>query len=308
MRVDPRHLEILAAIVETGSLTNGAELLGRSQPSVSRTVAYLEARLGEPLFEPGRRPLQPTELCRGLARHGRRVREAVTATANVIEAHRKGRRGLVRVGGTPFFMDGVVSARIAEFQLKNPDIRIDQSYGYTEELIARLRDGVLDLAICPVNRLRVPDGLHFTHLLVGQNIIACRHDHPLRMQNTVPIEAVERYPWIAPPAGSPLYADLKQVLSVLGSRDFRISFTGGTLTSVLNMLSRSDSLTVLPRSVVEAQADAYGVAALPLDIQHPSRDLGILEMSDRPSRGAVQRLKQFIEASFAHMGAPMRGT
>lgn len=72
MKLDPRHLEILAAIVEAGGLTEGAALLGKSQPSVSRSVALLEDRVGEPLFLPTRRPLQPTELGLALAQEGQK--------------------------------------------------------------------------------------------------------------------------------------------------------------------------------------------------------------------------------------------
>ncbi|MEM6422898.1 MAG: LysR family transcriptional regulator, partial [Pseudomonadota bacterium] len=45
MRIDPSHLEMLYAIVERGGLTEGAELLGKSQPSVSRSLSMLEERL-----------------------------------------------------------------------------------------------------------------------------------------------------------------------------------------------------------------------------------------------------------------------
>ena len=62
MKIDSEHLEILALIVEKGGLTEGAEALGKSQPSVSRSMTLLEKRVGMPLFEPGRRPLRPTEL------------------------------------------------------------------------------------------------------------------------------------------------------------------------------------------------------------------------------------------------------
>jgi hypothetical protein len=41
---------------------------------------------------------------------------------------------VVRVGGTPFFMDGVISNMIAEFQRAYPEIRIEQSYAYAAEL------------------------------------------------------------------------------------------------------------------------------------------------------------------------------
>lgn len=50
MKIDERHLAQLAAVVQAGGVTEGATLLGLSQPAVSRTLAMLEKRLGEPLF------------------------------------------------------------------------------------------------------------------------------------------------------------------------------------------------------------------------------------------------------------------
>ena len=67
MKIDERHLVQLAAVVKAGGVTEGAALLGLSQPAISRTIAMLERRLGEPLFVKGRRPLQPTPLGRALA-------------------------------------------------------------------------------------------------------------------------------------------------------------------------------------------------------------------------------------------------
>ncbi|MEM9250690.1 MAG: LysR family transcriptional regulator, partial [Pseudomonadota bacterium] len=109
MKIDPRHLEILAAIVDNGGLTEGAAALGKSQPSLSRTLSQLEDRIGAPLFVPGRRPLQPTELGRALAETGRQILAADRAASEIVQQFRAGRSGRVRVGGTPFFMDGVIA-------------------------------------------------------------------------------------------------------------------------------------------------------------------------------------------------------
>lgn len=148
MKIDPRQLEILAAIVQAGGLTEGAAALGKSQPSLSRSVAALEARLGSPLFVPGRRPLQPTELGSRLAEAGRRILQAGQAADQAVQSFRAGRA--VRMAGTPVFMDGVIVAMIAGFQAQNPDVRIKQSYGYTPDLAQRVLSGALDLAICPL--------------------------------------------------------------------------------------------------------------------------------------------------------------
>ena len=66
MKIDERHLIQLAAVVQAGGVTEGAAMIGLTQPAVSRTLSMLEKRLGEPLFLKGRRPLQPTPLGRSL--------------------------------------------------------------------------------------------------------------------------------------------------------------------------------------------------------------------------------------------------
>ncbi len=127
MKLDSEHLEILAVIVEKGGLTEGADALGKSQPSVSRSMALLEKRINAPLFEPGRRPLRPTELGQRLARLGAQIRTANQEASLLVRRFQQGHAGRLRVGGSPTFMDGVVSTMIADFQSRHDDVQIEQS-------------------------------------------------------------------------------------------------------------------------------------------------------------------------------------
>ena len=298
MKIDARHLEILAAIVDHGGLTEGATALGKSQPSVSRTLSQLEARIGEPLFLPGRRPLQPTDLGLALAEHGRAVLKASRSASDIVERHRTGHSGAVRVGGTPIFMDGVIAPMIARFQQAHPDVRVDQSYGYATDLVERLRGGALDIAILPLQPDRVPGDLNFRAILPGLNVIACREGHPLARRKLLTPSDIAKFPWIAPPADSPLYKDLRRALTNIGASDFRISFSGGSLSSVLSVLTESDSLTVLPYSVVFMLKGRSAVTALSLEIGHPDRELGVLAMNQTLWSPAARRFRAFVILQF----------
>ena len=306
MKLDPRHLEILAAIVDQRGLTEGAAALGKSQPSLSRTVAQLERRIGSPLFSPNRRPLQPTELGAMLAEEGRRILRANLAAGEIVDRYRAGRSGVVRAGGTPIFMDGVIAGMIAGFQTGNPDVRIDQSYGYVPDLIDRIDKGTLDLAICPMRGADLPEGLTFETILPGRNVIVCRVGHPLLHRKTVRSEDIARYSWIAPPLESPLYQDLKQVLAALGSEDFRVSFSGGGLSSALSILSATDALTILPYSVVFTLRRQFGIAALSLRIDHPDRPVGLLYKPEAGQTPAAHRLRTYLSARFETLSATMQ--
>ena len=130
MKIDPRQLENLAAIVQSGGLTEGAAALGKSQPSVSRPIAALEARLGSALFLPGRRPLPPTELGLRLTEEGRHILQAGQAAAQAVQSFKLGKAGAVRMAGTPTVMDGGIVGMIAGFQAQNPEVQIEQRDGY----------------------------------------------------------------------------------------------------------------------------------------------------------------------------------
>jgi DNA-binding transcriptional LysR family regulator len=303
MKIDPRHLEVLAAIVDSGGLTEGATSLARSQPSLSRTVASLEARLGTRLFHSGKRPLQPTELGLRLAEEGRRILQASTAAAEAVHSFRAGKAGAVRVGGTPVFMDGVIIPMIASFQMQNPEVRIEQSYGYAAELSERLLNGSLDFAICPLRRADLTPGLQFDPILLGRNVIACREGHPLAKVNSVTEGDLLHFPWIAPPSSSPLFADLQRVLSDVGAARAKISFSGGSLSAVLEMLSGSDSLTVLPFAVVFTQRRQFRVRPLSIKIEHPDRRLGLLYTSDIGLIPSARRLKSFVASQFQSLAS-----
>lgn len=294
MKIDERHLIQLAAIVQSGSVTEGAALLGLTQPAVSRTVAMLEKRLGEPLFVKGRRPLQPTPLGRALADHGQAMFAASRKASAIVDGFRLGTTGVVRVGGTPFFMDALISGMIATFQNASPEVRVEQSYGYLPELRAALNADRIDLAICPIDILEEGSGMRFQEILPGRNVVACRVTHPLLLKRKLQDKDLLDYPWIAPPPGSPLLADLRSLILSLGGTEIKIRYAGGSLSSAINYMKASDALTILPHSVVFAYRNDKSITALPVAIPHPERGLGLLRRNDSVRAPAVDAFAAHI--------------
>jgi DNA-binding transcriptional LysR family regulator len=301
MKIDERHLVQLAAVIQAGGVTEGAAMIGLTQPAVSRTLSMLEKRLGEPLFLKGRRPLQPTPLGRALGDHGQAMLAASRKAAALVDSFRQGHSGLVRVGGTPFFMDALISGMIAAFQTAHPDIRVDQSYGYLPDLRAALHADRIDLAICPIDILEEGSGLSFAEILPGRNVVACRTGHPLLGRRKVDARRLLDYPWIAPPPGSPLHDDLRSLLLSMGAMEIKIRYSGGSLTSAVNYMKATDALAVLPHSVVFAFRHEMSITALPLTIPHPERALGLLRIAEAPGAPAVDRLAAHIGRSFENL-------
>ena len=298
MKLNERHLMQLAAVIDAGGVSEGAALLGLSQPAVSRALSMLEARVGEPLFLRGRRPLQPTPLGAELAAHGRAILAASRLASLSVSGYVRGARGTVRVGGVPFFMDAMISRMIATFQQREPEIVVHQSYGNTQDMAKALEGGQADLAVVPLApNERIP-GFDFTEILPGRNIVACRPAHPLLRNRRLRAHDLTSFPWVAPLPGSPLMSDLQMILMSIGMSDLNIRYSGGSLMSVINYLAETDALAVLPFSVVFAQRKENRVTVLPYEIPQPNRSLGILRRIGNPRSPAAERFAGHVTAAF----------
>ncbi|HZN76660.1 MAG TPA: LysR family transcriptional regulator [Micromonosporaceae bacterium] len=62
MDIELRHLRVVCAIAETGSVTKAAAQLGLAQPALTAQLQRIERALGGPLFERDRRGARPTPL------------------------------------------------------------------------------------------------------------------------------------------------------------------------------------------------------------------------------------------------------
>jgi DNA-binding transcriptional LysR family regulator len=301
MKLSEAHLMQLAAAVDAGSVSKGAAALGLSQPALSRSLSLLEARVGQPLFLRGRRPLQATPLGLQLAAHGRRMLTESRRAAETVQSLLRGSRGLVRIGGVPFFMDAMISRIIAAFQNRTPDVTVEQSYGNLAEVSAGLRADQLDLGIVPLGSAGEPEGLAFQPILAARNVVCCRADHPLARSKRLALADLGHYPWVAPLPGSPLLADLFAIRASLADTDLDIRFSGGSLLSVMNYMAETEALAVMPFSVWFAERKQNRLAVLPVDIPQPQRNLGILRLAGAERNAAATAFADYVADAFASM-------
>jgi DNA-binding transcriptional LysR family regulator len=118
-------VEMLLAVIETGSFVRAAEVLGLSDSGVSRAVARLERRLGTRLIERTTRSLRLTEegarFYAEVAPLLAQVSEAATALmggAGVVQ-------GRLRAEVDPFFSRFVLAPCLDMFLSRYPDLTLD---------------------------------------------------------------------------------------------------------------------------------------------------------------------------------------
>jgi DNA-binding transcriptional LysR family regulator len=138
-------LRVLLAVLRAGSFSRAAPLLGSDQSTVTRRIAALEARLGQPLFERAPRGPVPTPLAHALTPHAEAAEAGVRALA--LEAERRGRseRGRVRLATTASFASHVLLPHVVPgFRAAHPEVTLELVLG---DQAADLPNREADLAL-----------------------------------------------------------------------------------------------------------------------------------------------------------------
>ena len=195
--LDPRRLQAVCAVVQTGSVTAAAALLGYTPSAVSQNIASLEKETGTTLFEKSGRGVRPTAAARLLAEHGEAVISRLSEAEAALDALRAGESGHLRLAA--FFTAGatLVPQALALFRSVHPSVGLDLGVAETDEALSLLRSGNIDLAV--VAGASTPPkaaGLVHTHLLDDPYRVALPRTHRLASRRSIDLSDLSGDAWV----------------------------------------------------------------------------------------------------------------
>jgi len=118
-------MELYVRVVETGSFSAAARDLRMGQPSVSKTVAALEARLGVRLLVRSSRQLHPTEAGEAFYERARRALAEADEAESAARGLGAGLAGRLRVCAPVTFGRLHIAPRLGEFLDAHPALRLE---------------------------------------------------------------------------------------------------------------------------------------------------------------------------------------
>lgn len=119
-----RSLWALQAVMETGSVTEAAIRIHRTQPQVSRLIAALADDLGFKLFHRQGRGLIPTQECLRFYESTRHILTGFDEVSRIAESIRNHKNAILRIVTQPYFAYSIMPRAIAEFAAKYPGVDI----------------------------------------------------------------------------------------------------------------------------------------------------------------------------------------
>lgn len=269
-RVKLRQLLLVAALDERRSLRKAAADLAMTQPAATKLLRDLEAAVGLPLYTRHAWGMAPTPYGETLARYARGLVAELAEARHELAAQAEGAQGNVRIGGVTGAVPGILAPAIRRMQAERPGVALFVLVNATEVLLAALRQGTLDVAVCPLPADADTADLVVRRLGDEPLRIVARAGHPLAQARGAGAEALVRVPWIVQAPESPLRRDVDAMLSAAGLRLPRSVVETVSVVATLALLQESDAVTAMPKALADHYARYGMVVALPVDLAAPA--------------------------------------
>jgi DNA-binding transcriptional LysR family regulator len=203
----PLRTERLLALLEVArheGFSRAARALGRTQSSLSQSVAALEAEVGAPLLVREGRRTRPTEAGRLLVASAERVLAELEHARDELDALGALTRGRLVVGTTDTLAMHVLPPVLRELRVRHPGIELVLENRPSPIIAERVADGAVDVGVVTLPlpadlriRGRAAEGeLRLEPLATFEDAFICRAEHRLAQKSRVAAADLEDEPML----------------------------------------------------------------------------------------------------------------
>ncbi|WP_066468651.1 LysR substrate-binding domain-containing protein [Bosea sp. WAO] len=235
-----RELEILQAMIATRKTVAAAQMLGISQPAVSRALATLEAHVGRPLFlrEGGR--LVPTGDAFALEAEAQPVFDALQRLAGW--PGQTAMASVLRIAAATTLAQFVLPPVLAHFRIQEPDVVANVEIGTSTSVIALVADRAADIGLVdvPVPHIGVRNEVFreaVAHVVMPE-------DHPLAAHALIAPRDLADEPLIAAARRFPVRFEADRAFADAGVAP-RLVAEGATATFMAELVRQRVGLALL---------------------------------------------------------------
>ena len=123
---------LLIALHEVKSLRKAAAMLNMTQPTATKLLQDLEHNIGLPLFDRGRRGMQPTNYGDVMIRHARLVLADLDRTRLELEALSSGATGQIKIGAVISAIPFLLARAVAKLKRQHPRLFVSINVGTSD--------------------------------------------------------------------------------------------------------------------------------------------------------------------------------
>ena len=288
--LDLLTLRLFVAVCEEGNIARAARREALVPSAVSKRILAVEAQVGAPLLQRGRRGVAPTSAGQALLRQAREVLGLLARMQAELGEFGSGVQGSVRVLASVSVLAEHLPDDIARFLRLHEAVRISLDECLSADIVRNVQEGAADLGVL----WDLPDlrSLHTTPYRQDHLCVLLPPGHALAGQRRLAYADTLAYPAVGMAPGGLMDRLLRRQAALAGhTLNYRIQVS--SLDAACRIVAAGLGLAVLPRQGALPYAHALGLKIVPLQGMHTERRL-LLAMRNRdalsPAAAALLRM------------------
>lgn len=246
-------LEVFAAVVQSGTFSAAAERLLMSQPAVSQHIQDLEAALGAQLFHRSRRGAELTAAGETLWEYTQQILKLVADAELAVVDVKKLASGQIALGATPGAGVYLLPDWIQDFRSRYPNLTVAMQTGITQQIVAGLRAGRIDLGFIE-GEIEAAEDVEVLELREDEQFVVVGRKHPWWSRTEVGVDELQEQTFIVRQRNSQSRLWLESALQQYGIRP-AIGAEFDAVESIKRAVTLGSCLTVLPVYVFHAEQE-----------------------------------------------------
>jgi LysR family transcriptional regulator for metE and metH len=258
--IELRHLRLITALSEGGTLTRAAQRLHLSQPALSHQLRELEEELGGELFQRKTSPLRFTAGGKLMLQTAKRVLGELDRMSRHIRQANDGHRGALRIAVECHSCFEWLMPSMDAFRAKWPEVEMDLVSGFHADPLGLLETDEADLVIVSQQK-KHPQRIYMP-LFRYEVLALMAHEHPLAAKPCLTARDFEKETLIHYPIPDERLDLVREVLKPASIDPLRKPTL--LTVAILQLVASRRGIAALPGWAVQAFLDRDYVAAKPV--------------------------------------------
>jgi DNA-binding transcriptional LysR family regulator len=290
-RVDFVTLKLFCAIVQSGSITKGANECNLALSAASRRISEFEETVGMPLLDRSVKGVTLTHAGHAVMQHALRLFQGFEQLSNELSEYSKGVKGHVRLWANMSALTEFLPSALASFLKDYPEIQVEVEEQLSGDIVRALMDGIADIGVFAQGPITT--GLE-THIMgKDQLVIACSKDHPLSKRKSISFEECLQYDFVGLNRGSSLLELTSRSAEKLG-KQMSLRIQVRSYDAMCQMIAVNLGIGVLPIQACAAQIKAMGLKVVELEDAWAKRNLLVATKAGVNHSPATKLLSQHL--------------
>lgn len=255
VRLEVRHLKLLAAVADTGSVTEAGKHLHLTQSALSHQLRDAEGMLGAALFLRLGKKMVLTPAGEALLASARRVLDELRNAEAKVVGLNGGTRGVIRLSTECYTCYHWLPPLLKKFHSRYPEVEISIEAAFTSHPAEAVLAGKLDVAVVstpPRNK-----SLRITAMFEDELVLVMAPDHRLTKFSNVPVkELAGETVLIYPPKEESSLLGVLRPAGVQPGRILEIPLT----EAIVELAGAGTGVGFMPRWAMSPQVESERVA------------------------------------------------